>query len=38
MCGTLQLYGWEKTFQEKVLNVRNQEELRMLKKIGVSST
>jgi len=35
---SIKLYGWEKAFSEKVLNVRNNQELTMLKKIGYNNS
>jgi ABC-type multidrug transport system fused ATPase/permease subunit len=32
---SIKLYGWEKAFAEKVLDARNNQELRMLRKIGL---
>lgn len=32
---SIKLYGWEKAFAEKVLSARNDQELRMLRKIGI---
>lgn len=32
---SIKLYGWEKAFSEKVLSARNDQELRILRKIGI---
>lgn len=32
---SIKLYGWEKAFAEKVFNARNDNELRMLRRIGL---
>ncbi|WVQ85431.1 hypothetical protein IAT38_007596 [Cryptococcus sp. DSM 104549] len=32
---SIKLYGWEKAFAQKIYDVRNKEELRMLRKIGI---
>ncbi|RXK42573.1 metal resistance protein ycf1 [Tremella mesenterica] len=32
---SIKLYGWEKAFSEKVLDARNNHELRMLRRIGI---
>lgn len=32
---SIKLYGWEKAFSEKVLEVRNNRELRMIRRIGL---
>lgn len=34
---SIKLYGWEQAFSEKVLNVRNHQELTMLKRIGYNN-
>jgi ABC-type multidrug transport system fused ATPase/permease subunit len=31
------LYGWEKSFSERVLDVRNNRELRMIRRIGITN-
>ena len=33
---SIKLYGWEKAFSQKVLEARNDNELRMLRKIGIT--
>lgn len=35
MFNSIKLYAWEHAFIRKILRVRNQEELKMLKKIGI---
>lgn len=32
---SIKLYAWEHSFLRKVLEVRNEQELKMLKKIGI---
>lgn len=32
---SIKLYGWENSFLRRVLEVRNEQELKMLKKIGI---
>jgi hypothetical protein len=34
---SIKLYAWEHAFLRRVLFVRNEEELKMLKKIGICS-
>jgi hypothetical protein len=34
---SIKLYAWEHAFLRRVLSVRNEEELKMLKKIGIYS-
>jgi 16S rRNA U1498 N3-methylase RsmE len=33
---SIKLYGWEPAFIQRVLRIRNDQELRMLRKIGVT--
>lgn len=35
---SIKLYGWEKAFAQKVLTARNDQELRMLRKIGITQS
>lgn len=34
---SIKLYAWEKFFMAKILQVRNEQELRLLKKIGIAN-
>ncbi|WWC88113.1 uncharacterized protein L201_003017 [Kwoniella dendrophila CBS 6074] len=33
---SIKLYGWEKSFSEKIYNIRNNQELKMLRRIGIN--
>lgn len=35
---SIKLYGWEKAFAQKVLDARNNNELKMLRKIGITQS
>lgn len=35
---SIKLYAWEKAFSEKVLDVRNNEELKLIRKIGITNS
>ena len=37
MLYSIKLYAWENAFIRRILEVRNHQELRMLKKIGVAT-